>query len=104
MNYYYQVKGLYTSNERDPPSQSGTQGPLSYSDGSSITLNENSLNEAVGIGRGYGVDWNNDGDTIDTGLNWDVNGDGDRVDFIADYDDWSYLISHLSSTLVHNSP
>jgi len=104
LNYYYQVKGLFTSTERDPPSQSGTQGPLSYSDGSARTLDEDNLSEPQGIGKGYGIDWNNDGDTSDTGRSYDVNGDGDTNDVIADYDDWTYLITHLDETLVHNSP
>ena len=83
-----------------PPNKSGIQGPISYSDGNSITLDENNLNEAVGIGRGYRIDWNGDGDTNDVGVDYDVNGDGDFNDNIADYDDWSYLISHLDETLV----
>ena len=67
-------------------------------------MDEFHLYEPEGIGHGFGIDWNNDGDTTDTRIAYDVNGDGDVNDLISDYNDWDYLISNLDETLVHNPP
>jgi hypothetical protein len=70
---------------------------IDFSDGGSSNLNETSLNENNGMGRGAGlVDWNNDGTTQST-LNFNLNNenfvaDGDAVsDTMQDHNDWGSL-------------
>jgi hypothetical protein len=77
-------------------------GPLDYSPGTNIALNENNLNENNGVcGAGFPVDWNCDGDGgTDVGLirnincqNWCTFGncyDGIR-DVLNDNNDWNRL-------------
>ncbi|MFN3266172.1 MAG: zinc-dependent metalloprotease family protein [Deinococcales bacterium] len=70
---------------------------IDFSDGSSSNLDENSLNENAGMGRGAGVvDWNDD-ETTQTALSLNLNpvsllGDGDDMNSsLQDHDDWSNI-------------
>jgi hypothetical protein len=65
---------------------------IDYSNGSSSSLNENTLNENDGMGRGAGfVDWNDNG-TAQTNLSFNLNPDSDTVkDTLTDYDDWKNI-------------
>ena len=76
---------------------------LDYSHGVNPSLDEENLNETLGIcGGAPGWDWNQDGDALDVGLIADINrdwnplpsppvvGDGD-LEILFDYDDWSNL-------------
>jgi hypothetical protein len=67
---------------------------IDYSNGSSIALNENSLNETLGIGRGASnMDWNNNG-IIETNLSLNINpppfGDNTTTT-LTDHDDWGNI-------------
>ena len=94
MNYFFQLEGLVCD---------GTDGCLDFSSQKLADLNENALDETVGIGAAAGlgtkaenslfydpdtktsvrtiddasgaIDWNNDGDKTDTDLVFDLNGD-----------------------------
>jgi hypothetical protein len=70
---------------------------IDFSNGGSGNLDENSLDENNGMGRGAGlVDWNNSG-TTQTALSFNLNaisvlGDGDSVkNTLQDHDDWGNL-------------
>jgi hypothetical protein len=88
--------------------------PLDYSRSALATLDETNLNEPVGIGgpagdqTAYGppprqvvpangpIDWNQDGDAVDTGVSVDVNnmgigGCGGGGGLLQGHDDWSNL-------------
>lgn len=94
MNYNYQFRGI------DDDCTPISDGVLSYSSGVNPTLDENDLDETLGIcGGAPGWDWNEDGDALDQGVVADINkywnppdpsGDG-SFDVLADYDDWSNI-------------
>jgi len=65
---------------------------IDYSDGSSATLDESSLNDAIGFGRAgsTAVDFNCDG-VINAGYSYDANADS-GIGVLADYDDWDNLM------------
>ena len=82
-NYYSVMNYLYN----------GWSGPgLDFSDGSSIDLDENNLNEHLGIGRGLGSrDWNGNG-TIESNVSHNLNPqESDNLSRLKDYDDWGNL-------------
>ncbi len=63
---------------------------IDYSDGSGAPLNERSLNENGGLGRGAAfVDFNNDG-AAQSNLEFDLN-DDDDLSTLRDHDDWGSL-------------
>lgn len=77
-----------------------------YSDGRAAPLNEASLNEPAGLGYSNSapVDWNGDGDTIDTGLAFNLNPSHDSVlTAMTDFDDWSAIAVHFMRTTSGNS-
>jgi len=117
MNYMYQLSGLPTigngEGDRYALYQGGQghacgvtswaqlkNGPnvdpslfrIDYSDGSSATLDESSLNDAIGFGRAgsTAVDFNCDG-VINAGYSYDANADS-GIGVLADYDDWDNLM------------
>ena len=66
---------------------------IDYSDGSGSTINENSISEASGLGRigSAGVDYNGDGDRIDT-LSTNLNPtEGTNKTTLSDYNDWANI-------------
>lgn len=103
MNYAFQGRGGI------PPDPDGA-GPFTGSDDYSADdlndLDENNLNEAIGVGNGTDdtryfcpgggvlngdgngpIDWNCDGDTTDNGLALDINGDG-AIGVLTGFNDW----------------
>ncbi|MFQ3229654.1 hypothetical protein [Reinekea sp.] len=112
MNYTYQLGGLSEigNNEGDRmhqalgnacsgvlvngPSDSYLNFQIGYSDGSSIGLNETSLNETLGLGRlgSAPVDFNCNGNNTESAVVTDVNQDG-STDTLTDHDDWSNLVT-----------
>jgi hypothetical protein len=97
MSYNYQFYGV---DDDCTPQENGV---LDYSHGVNPSLDEENLNETLGIcGGAPGWDWNQDGDALDVGLIADINrdwnplpsppvvGDGD-LEILFDYDDWSNL-------------
>ena len=95
MNYNYQFYGV--DNDCTPV----PDGVLDYSRGVNPDLDENNLDETQGIcGGSPGWDWNEDGDSVDTGVIADINrrwrasssGDGDDLfGVLTDYNDWDNL-------------
>ena len=89
MNYKYQFPGV--DNNCTPPGD----GVLDYSHGTRANLDENDLNEALGVCGGIPVDWNADG-FIFTGVVEDINvnsqgiGDG-QLSLLRDNNDWGRL-------------
>ena len=85
MNYLYQFPGVDT--DCTPPGD----GLLDFSRNQRITLNEDALQETLGICNGVDWDWNFNG-VIDPGtISFDVNIDGFNST-LGDYDDWANLI------------
>jgi uncharacterized repeat protein (TIGR01451 family) len=107
MSYTFQVSGI------PPTDPDGPGGPLvgrvDYSRAALANLNENSLNEAAGIGDGTDntfffcpggavrgatgngpIDWNCDGNTTGVGIASDVNGDT-AFSALSGFDDWANL-------------
>lgn len=67
---------------------------LDYSDGTSSSLNEEDLNENLGLRRSgsTGVDWNGDSDTTDINLERDINRDTyTNTGVLTDYNDWANI-------------
>jgi hypothetical protein len=92
MNYRYQFPGV--DDDCTPPGD----GILDYSSGVRLTLDENNLDENVGICGAPAWDWN--GNTVfESGVAFNVNpGDmfeavlcGSTLSTLADYDDWGNL-------------
>ena len=117
MNYFFQF-GI-------PPTDPDGAGPLTgrvdYSRTALPNLNENNLNENVGIQDGTdntryscpnnsirtgagtgGIDWNCDGDTTDTGIAVNVNRADDdgisRFGMLNGFDDWANLVYAFQNT------
>jgi len=85
MNYLYQFPGV-DGNCTPPP-----DGPLSYSTGSNISLDETNLDENQGIcGHTSNWDWNNNS-VIETGVSLDINQDGLSSSVLSDYNDWANI-------------
>ena len=68
---------------------------IDYSDGSSLPLNENNLNESVLIGRGTVAgsfaDWNTNGTQDSANYAMDINQSGSKTE-LRDYNDWANLV------------
>ncbi|MES9970210.1 MAG: hypothetical protein ABW092_09265 [Candidatus Thiodiazotropha sp.] len=62
-----------------------------YSDGMGRNLQENCLDETVGLWGGRAVDWNGDGDTTDVCAARVLNSDGDTNDTVTDYASWANI-------------
>ena len=117
-NYYSVMNYLYASTGLPPAGNPGdryylfigygevtfsnlSDGPFSdsfkidYSDGSGASLNENNLNESMGIGRSLGsIDWNTNGDPSDSGVSHNINSadsPSNGLSILRDYDDWGNL-------------
>ena len=116
MNYMYQLYGLdaapsgstayqrWRSEKGDgtpvacslanSPCGASTQFVMSYSDGSSSSLNESALSEAANIGRGSTggayADWDLNGHLTAGTYSKDLNADG-SITTLADYNDWGNL-------------
>jgi len=84
MNYRFQFPGVDTNCD------AGGDGVLDYSRGTRASLNENSLNEALGVcnGSGPALDWNGNGILDAPGLSADINGDGLKM-VLTDNNDWA---------------
>jgi hypothetical protein len=99
MNYLFQMSSLVANR------------PLDYSRCAIAALGENSLSEPAGIGpscplglktfangmltsTGTPVDWNNDGDKVDTGIVKDLNRDT-VLSALNSFDDWNHLTYRL---------
>lgn len=117
MNYLYQLPGLgsdpktnsavqryYLNNNslgfswanicNIDASPCGTDYRMDFSDGSGVSLNENSLLESALIGRGNNgglyADWNTNGTQQATAYSRDINQDS-SVSVLSDYNDWANL-------------
>ena len=68
---------------------------MNYSYGNGSSLNENNLDESVGLGQSgsNALDWNGNGATFDTGLSYNINRSYDTTysSSLYDYDDWTNL-------------
>jgi len=72
---------------------------LDYSSGVNPSLDENNLDETLGIcGGPLGWDWNQNGVAVDVGISVDINHDWSPVltgdgflSVLSDYDDWGNL-------------
>ena len=89
MNYKYQLNGT------DADCDTDVDGILDYSYGDRITLNENNLDENLGVCGAPPYDWNGSG-TIQTGVTHDVNSQGNNtcggtLTTLQDYDDWGNI-------------
>ena len=128
MNYMYQLAGLDpdpTSNtayqrwrlakgDSTPslcnligsPCGDSSQFVMSYSNGTSMGLDENKLNESDNIGRGSKAgnyaDWDLNGDMTKTAISKDLNGDGIKAP-LSDHDDWSNLVFPFARNLYGNA-
>ncbi|HET7290920.1 MAG TPA: Calx-beta domain-containing protein, partial [Vicinamibacteria bacterium] len=102
MNYRYQFPRIDTN--CDARGDSGEGNVLSYSTGSRINLNENSLNENQGVCGATAIDWNGNA-VLQSGIAYDLNRQGtnpaDPVDnsfcaaalmTLQDSNDWAALV------------
>ncbi|MGA1841964.1 MAG: hypothetical protein ACMUIU_15200 [bacterium] len=88
--YYYQLNNAVENNGAIP---AGVVSVLpDYSEGMGRNLIENNLNETVGLYNNNRVDWNQDGDTQDTGISRDLTEDGDTNDTAIDFPNWINLV------------
>jgi hypothetical protein len=109
MNYLFQMASTVASR------------PLDYSRCLVAALNENSLSEPAGIGRscppglwtfinamnllvrtGTPIDYNIDGDRVDTGVAKDLNGEGTRST-LAGYNDWARILYNFRTVSAGSS-
>ncbi|MGI9602183.1 MAG: fibronectin type III domain-containing protein [Acidimicrobiales bacterium] len=85
MNYAYQFPGV--DNNCTPPGD----GVIDFSSGGRADLDENNLDETIGICGGVPWDWN--GDTVfDTGVVADINDADGSFTVLSDHDDWANLV------------
>ena len=92
MNYKYQFPGV------DNTCNSLGNGVLNYSTGSRISLNENNLNENLGVCGATPIDWNGI-NGLETGVTFDINSDdgsqvsncGETLTTLNDYNDWANI-------------
>ncbi|OHD12865.1 MAG: hypothetical protein A2Z96_02560 [Spirochaetes bacterium GWB1_48_6] len=77
---------------------------MDFSQGQAVNLSETNLSENLGLGLTgtSGVDFNGDGDTLDTGLSLDINLDTQKS-VLSDYADWSHLILDFQHTYESDS-
>jgi len=83
MNYKYQFDGVDT--DCTPPGNK----VIDYSRNQRIALDENALDERVGICKNTRWDWNGD-KKFDARVSFDINGD-QSFDVLTDYDDWAAI-------------
>lgn len=121
MNYWYQVTGIRQSDADGEPTATGR---LDYSRGALPALNEESLDETLGVqdgnaaifffcpsgrgrirsGSGTGpVNWNCDRDASDVGIRSNINDDVDAqrqplFSTLTGYNDWSHLLLDFQKT------
>ncbi len=92
MNYKFQFPGA------DNNCDATGDGVLDYSDGSRFSLNENSLNENIGVCGFAAIDWNGNS-TIESPVVYDINSSdsyqvincGGTYTTLTDHNDWSAL-------------
>ncbi|HVJ19482.1 MAG TPA: discoidin domain-containing protein [Polyangiaceae bacterium] len=84
MNYEFQFGGVDTNCIR------GGDGLLDYSHGQRMSLDENALNEFVGMCMNVSWDYNNSG-TLESSVSVDLNYDSVKS-VLDDHDDWSSLV------------
>jgi hypothetical protein len=90
MNYRYQFWGT------DSNCDAIGNGSLDYSQGTLATIDENNLNECLGIcGAGFPIDWNMSGGACETNVALNITtgqGGSSSLDILADYDDWANIV------------
>lgn len=103
MNYHYQLEGIGSSALALGFATTVTGfDDFSYSHGLLPSLNENALDESVGIGLGRAVDWNCDGDSTDNGVARDIQeanhcaANGTRGT-LSDFDNWADIESNIAT-------
>lgn len=106
MNYHYQLDGIgSTLVTLGLAKVSDAFNNFGYSHGTLPDLDENHLNETVGIGLGKAVDWNGDGNTTGTDIAHDLNAEDWTSAFgtrsvITDYDNWGAINASVRSGVV----
>jgi hypothetical protein len=85
MNYAYQFSGV------DTDCQLGGDGRLDYSTGGRAALDENALDERLGMCGGVPVDWNFNG-AIESSVQADINAGDGVFEVLRDSNDWGGLI------------
>ncbi|GAB4267570.1 MAG: hypothetical protein Kow0029_02110 [Candidatus Rifleibacteriota bacterium] len=69
---------------------------MDFSNGTSGTINEASISEAAGLGRGGSpVDFNGNGNSSDSGLSMDLDNDG-SIKTMTDFNDWAQIKANFS--------
>ncbi|MEA3212626.1 MAG: hypothetical protein QOE70_5683 [Chthoniobacter sp.] len=103
MNYHFQLGGIGpTLLSLGLSNTSAGFNDFGYSHGTLADLNENNLNENVGIGLGRAVDWNGNGTTTEMHVAHDLQAEdwtaanGSRT-IISDFDNWSNLVGNIQS-------
>lgn len=86
--FYYLTPGL---DETAGVVPTGFSNLTSYSDGMGRNLQENCLDETVGLWGGRAIDWNRDGDSVDVCAVRDLNEDGDSDDRVTDFPSWANI-------------
>jgi hypothetical protein len=95
--FYYQQSGVVEVNGAVPAFSGSPGTAVDYSEGMGRTLNEQSLNEPLGLYNNNPVDWNLDNDKTDNPLAYDADRDYyptyafDDDDILNDYPNWSSL-------------
>jgi hypothetical protein len=119
MNYSFQTRGI------PPTDPDGPAGPLTarvdYSRADLADLDENNLNEPIGIGNGTDstvymcppgaplppqrlgvgtgpINWDCDGNSTDTGIAVNINGDG-MISVLTGFNDWANLKFDFQNTM-----
>lgn len=90
MNYRYQFNGVDSNCDRYG------DGQTNYSTGTRITIDENIVDESIGVCGSPAIDWNGNG-TIENGIQVDINdgelfGCGGQFSILSDFNDWANLI------------
>jgi hypothetical protein len=88
--FYYHLNGAVEVNGAVP---AGVTSVLpDYSEGMGRNLVENNLDEPTGLYNNNAVDWNRDGDSVDTGVSRDLTADDDTNDTAVDFCNWANLV------------
>ena len=96
MNYHFQLAGIGPGLVALGLANSGAGfDDFSFSNGQQIDLDENNLDESVGVGLGRAVDWNCDGN-IQSGVATDLQAQdwcqaNTGLNLLTDFDNWSDL-------------
>jgi subtilase family serine protease len=101
MNYMYQLNGIGPSLVAKGFANSDLGfDDFSYSHGLTMPLDENNLDENLGIGFARAIDWDCDG-KLETGVAHDINSGSNRCSggssrsVIRDFDNWTDIVSHI---------